>query len=648
MTRTRTLQSSLAVLVITLATAVSAATWRVGPTGNFQTPCQAFASSQVVSGDTIEIAAGGNYAGDVCVISKSNLTIRGVGGRPMLDAAGRHAQGKGIWVIQGANTVVENIEFANASVPDSLGANGAGIRQEGRNLTVRRCYFHHNQNGILATVSTDSEITIEHSEFAYNGNGRGDTHNVYIVAAARLTFRYNYSHHAVVGHLLKSRALENHILYNRLTNEETGRASYELDLPYGGIAYVIGNLFHQANATENRSMLAYGKESSRTRNELYVVNNTFVSTRSAGATFVDIVTARISTPALIQNNIFFSTVPATITTQSSARQVTNFTGDPRFVDRTNYNYRLRSDSPCINAGTAPGSANGVDLTPRYQYVHPASREPRPIVGAIDIGAYEAGSSGSLATILVRASGDHYQGSPQLMLLVDGAQVGQTQTVTAVHGQGQWQELTFTADLTNKQTIAVAFINDAWGGTPDTDRNLWIDHVMVDGVVHAPTDAVYYRDGRDPLQGQSSMENEGRLEWLLPDPTPPTVVVRASGDHYQGSPQFMLLVDGVPVGQTRTVTATHSQGQWQEFGFAVDLTDKQTIAIAFINDAWGGTPDTDRNLWIDHVTVNGVVHAPADAIYYRDGQEPLQGQSRMGQAGRLEWMSRGTPPGEVQP
>ena len=31
----------------------------------------------------------------------------------------------------------------------TIDGNGAGIRQEGRNLAVRDCFFHHNQMGIL-------------------------------------------------------------------------------------------------------------------------------------------------------------------------------------------------------------------------------------------------------------------------------------------------------------------------------------------------------------------------------------------------------------------------------------------------------------------------------------------------------------------
>ena len=38
-------------------------------------------------------------------------------------------------------------------------------------MTVRNCYFHHNENGILGGTNEDGEIVVEHSEFAYNGHG---------------------------------------------------------------------------------------------------------------------------------------------------------------------------------------------------------------------------------------------------------------------------------------------------------------------------------------------------------------------------------------------------------------------------------------------------------------------------------------------
>jgi len=49
-------------------------------------------------------------------------------------------------VIRGNDVIVENIEFSGARVPDR---NGAGIRPEGRNFTVRNCRFYDCENGIL-------------------------------------------------------------------------------------------------------------------------------------------------------------------------------------------------------------------------------------------------------------------------------------------------------------------------------------------------------------------------------------------------------------------------------------------------------------------------------------------------------------------
>jgi hypothetical protein len=44
----------------------------------------------------------------------------------------------------------------------------------------------------------------------------------------------------------------------------------------------------------------------------------------------------------------------------------------------------------INAGSAPGnSSSGVSLKPVAQYKHVASGVARPVLGTIDIGAYEA-------------------------------------------------------------------------------------------------------------------------------------------------------------------------------------------------------------------------------------------------------------------
>ena len=133
---------------------------RVGPKREFKNPSEV--ADIVRNGDTVEIDAG-TYVGDVAVWRHRNLMLRGVGGRAHLKAGGEHAEGKAIWVIKGKNTTVESIEFSGAKVPDR---NGAGIRQEGRHLVVRDCFFHDNENGILASPDPRSVIVVEHSIFS--------------------------------------------------------------------------------------------------------------------------------------------------------------------------------------------------------------------------------------------------------------------------------------------------------------------------------------------------------------------------------------------------------------------------------------------------------------------------------------------------
>ena len=345
--------------------------------------------ANAASGDTIQIDAAGNYSGDVCTISQSNLTLQGVNGRPVIDAAGQSSQGKAIWVITGNNTTVDNIEFTGATVVDQ---NGAGIRQEGQNLTVRHCYFHHNDDGILTADNPNSAILIEYSEFGFNGFGDGQSHNIYISHVGRFTLQFSYSHDSVIGHLVKSRAAENYILYNRLTSEN-GTTSYELDLPSGGKSYVIGNLIEQGQNGQNSNLLAYMEEGSNPANpssELYIVNNTFVNDLGRGQ-FLFIGSAD-TVPALVVNNIF--TGPGNLVSQTSATLVSNLVGDGQFVNRSAYDYRLTSGSPAIDVGTDPGTGSGVPLLPTYHYVHPVCGEARNQVGTIDVGAYEFGSSGS--------------------------------------------------------------------------------------------------------------------------------------------------------------------------------------------------------------------------------------------------------------
>lgn len=336
---------------------------RVGP--GQALPTVAAAAAQARDGDTIEIDAG-DYTADVAVWKQNNLTIRGVGGRARLIAAGASAEQKAIWVVRGGTITVENIEFTGTRVRDK---NGAGIRFEKGHLTIRNCRFIDNENGIL-TGGGDAELDIENSEFGHNGAGDGYSHNLYVGALRRLRVTGSYFHHAKVGHLLKSRAAESHILYNRLTDEPGGRASYELEFPNGGIAYVIGNIIEQSATTENSNIISFGAEDYKwPKNELYLVNNTIDNNRPDGGAFLvtkpGAGTVRAFNNLLIGKRLLNNGIDGVFVNNPNVDRAS-------FVLAERHDYRVKSNSPIQRTYMSPGTANGIDLAPVREYAHPSS------------------------------------------------------------------------------------------------------------------------------------------------------------------------------------------------------------------------------------------------------------------------------------
>jgi len=350
----------------------------VGPTRQYKAPSAAAAEAR--DGDTIEIDAG-EYRGDVAVWTANRLTIRGVNGMAHLEAAGKSAQQKAIWVIRGNDTIMEYIEFSGCKVPDR---NGAGIRQEGGCLVVRHCSFHDNEDGILTSANPDSIILIEYSEFNHNGAGDGQSHNMYIGKVKSFTLQYCWSRRASIGHLVKSRAEENVILCNRLTDEQDGTSSYVIDLPNGGRSFIIGNVIQHGPRAENGVAVSYAAEGAANAvQKLYVTHNTYVNQRAAGGRFLR-VTGKSPSVKVVNNLV----VGAGIVLDGPGKSDNNLvTMEPSFMDAASYDYRLTTQSKARKAGINPGKAGVFNLLPAFQYLHPLAKEPRPKSTKPDIGAF---------------------------------------------------------------------------------------------------------------------------------------------------------------------------------------------------------------------------------------------------------------------
>jgi hypothetical protein len=262
---------------------------RVGPGEAFGRPSDAARAAR--DGDTVRIAAG-TWRGDVCVWPQNDLTILGAGAEAtVLDAEGRAAAGKGLWVVRGTNVTIRGLSLRGAACPDR---NGAGIRHEADGaLRVADCRFEGNENGFLSGVATNAVLTFERCVFRDNGAGDGQSHNLYAGRAGRLVLRDCASDHAREGHALKSRALETVVERCVFNDGDDGRSSYLVDCPDGGRVRIAGCRFVQSPVAPNGTMVSVGEESVLPGSDLDLApDNRFENRRANGAEVRSLVPAR--------------------------------------------------------------------------------------------------------------------------------------------------------------------------------------------------------------------------------------------------------------------------------------------------------------------------------------------------------------------
>ena len=190
------------------------------------------------------------------------------------------------------------------------------------------------------------------------------------------------------------------------------------------------------------------------------------------------------------------------------------------------------------------------------------------------------------TLVLKISQDAFQGSAQYTVSVDGVQIGGTLTAGASHAAGQDDTISVLGNFApGPHRLTVNFLNDLYNGTPDTDRNLYVDGITYDSAT-VPN-------------GTAALMSAGPLDFAFTDSGdvstpknttigsgPDSLVLKISQDAFQGSAQYTVSVDGKQIGGVLTASALHGSGQDDtttvKGSFA---TGAHTLTVNFLNDLY---------------------------------------------------------------
>ena len=509
----------------------------VGGSQQFARISDAIAASN--DGDTVQIQAG-TYLNDFATVN-TKITIQGVGGMVHLLATVPPPDGKAILTVN-ASVTVDHLEFSGASVAD---ANGAGIRYQGGDLTVTNCYFHDNQEGILGGGSATGSVTIRNSEFSHNGDGSGYSHNLYIGDVASLVIAGSYFHDSVVGHEIKSRAASTTITNSRIQDGPTGTGSYSIDLPNGGKVVILGNVIQQGPNSQNAAIIAFGEEGNvHEGSSLTVTGNMILNDlQSSSASAVWNAT---SADASMTDNSFYGLREVQIVRGSAAVSgSTMLTTEPALV----------TTSPWMTVAAASPAL--LTLLPAPVSV------PAPFA----------------SRLVLSLSEDAWQGDAQFTISIDGQQVGGVRTATASHAAGQSQAFAIDTTLSaGTHQVGITFVNDAWGGTASTDRNLFLNAATYNGQSVAGSTAALFSNGTASFSltatNQTAPVTSPVTLTSAPAPAPFPVVAPSSGAYAFEGPKW-----GSPTITWSFASSTYAEDAAMPFSSTIGAAYQSTVQQA---------------------------------------------------------------------
>ena len=367
----RRVRRAFTAALLAASTAAPAAVIIVGPDESVTRIADAARLAR--DGDTVLIKPG-TYRGDVAVWPQKSLEIRGLGTRPVLQADGRDAEGKGIWVFVNGHFKVDNIAFRGARVADG---NGAGIRMEQGSLEVRNCRFEDNQNGILTANFDDTELRVINSTFDKAPHDDLALHHLlYVGRIKHFVLEGSHLQRGYRGHLVKSRARLNEVRYNLLSDGPEGAASYELEFPEGGVAVVTGNVIAQSAARGNPVVIGYGAEAgNRPVNRLFLSHNTLINKGIRPAWFVRAWTDKLpaGTEIVTRNNLTVGFGLFTLLLPGDHRG--NYMLPPGAIDPDKLELAPAPDSWLRGRLSRAETLGGTELAPRAEFAFPAGTQP---------------------------------------------------------------------------------------------------------------------------------------------------------------------------------------------------------------------------------------------------------------------------------
>lgn len=207
-------------------------------------------------------------------------------------------EGKAAIIVDGDSVTIENVECYGIKVSDN---NGACVRQQGKDLTLRGVYFHDSQQGILSSHGTGS-LTIEFSHFENLGKA-GRSHAIYS-NNERLIVRDSTILNSVdQGHEIKSRA-KSTIILNSIVGSIDSEDSRTIDISNGGTLKIDNSILLQGRNTRNRQLIGYALEgSSKERDNTVIISNSMFILERVGPDEILLAPKKLNVSMSIERNV---------------------------------------------------------------------------------------------------------------------------------------------------------------------------------------------------------------------------------------------------------------------------------------------------------------------------------------------------------